>query len=175
MSYGGRVLGTMKCEMKGMICVLLFSLSFLSPLAAAGNYRLGLGAGTFDAFDEADTLVGALTLEGEPHAALWHVRPTLQLLAIDDSGYYLGLGVLKEFSFNDDWSCGFGFSAGLAHESSESRALEHDLEFYSRILLARQINQNNAMRLELGHISNGGMSDTNPGTEPLMLFWIHTF
>lgn len=70
---------------------------------------------------------------------------------------------------------GAWFSAGFAHESKESRALEYDLEFYSRIFLTRQINQNNAMRLEFGHISNGGLSNKNPGTEPLMLFWIYTF
>jgi hypothetical protein len=161
--------------MKVMICVLLFHLRFFSPLAVAGDYRLGLGAGIFDASDKKDTLAGALTLEGKPLPALWHLRTTVQLLAIDDSGYYFGLGVLKEFFFDDDWSCGLGFSAGLAHESKESRALEYDLEFYSRILLAWQINQNNAMRLEFGHISNGGMSDTNPGTEPLLLSWLHTF
>ena len=99
----------------------------------------------------------------------------MQLLVIDDSGYYLGAGVLKEFFINNDWIFGLGFSAGVAHESEESRALNYDLEFYSRVFLTRQINVCNSLRLEFGHISNGGLDETNPGTEPLMLLWIYSF
>jgi hypothetical protein len=71
--------------------------------------------------------------------------------------------------------CGLGFSAGFAHESEKSRALDYDLEFYSRLFLTRQINVSNSLRLEFGHISNGGLDETNPGTEPLMLFLINAF
>jgi hypothetical protein len=119
--------------------------------------------------------VGSLTLESKPLSTFWGLRPTVQFFVINNSGYYLGAGFLKEFFINTDWKCGLGFSAGLAHESEETRALEHDLEFYYRVFLSRQVNERSALRLEFGHISNGGLDETNPGTEPLMLFWVHGF
>jgi hypothetical protein len=126
-------------------------------------------------YDDRDALVGSLILEAKPLSGIWGLRPTMQLLVIDDSGYYLGAGVLKEFFINNGWIFGLGFSAGVAHESEESRALNYDLEFYSRVFLTRQINVCNSLRLEFGHISNGGLDETNPGTEPLMLLWIYSF
>ena len=120
-------------------------------------------------------MTGSFILEAKPLSGIWGLRPTIQLLAIDDSGYYLGVGILKDFSIDKDWLCGLGLSAGVAHDSEESRALDYDLEFYSRVFLTRQINVRNSLRLEFGHISNGGLGETNPGTEPLMMFWVHTF
>jgi hypothetical protein len=146
-----------------------------TPQAVASDARFGVGAGIFDTLDDRHTLAVSLILEAKPLLGIWDLRPTMQFLAIDDSGYYLGAGVLKEFFINKDWMFGLGFSAGVAHESEESRALDYDLEFYSRVFLTRQIDVSNSLRLEFGHISNGGLDETNPGTEPLMLFWIHSF
>ncbi len=153
---------------------LFVSLETTSP-AVASDGRFGVGIGIFDAFDDKDTITGSLILEAKPLSGIWGLRPTLQLLMVDDSGYYLGVGVLKDFFINNDWLCGIGFSAGFAHDTEESRALDYDLEFYSRVFLSRQINASNSLRLEFGHISNGGLDETNPGTEPLMLFWVHSF
>lgn len=158
-----------------LLLSILFVLLNATPWALASDARVGIGAGIFDTFDDRDTLTGSLILEAKPLSAIWALRPTMQLLVINDSGYYLGVGIQKDFFINKDWICGLGFSAGVAHESEESKALDYDLEFYSRVFLTRQINLNNSLRLEFGHISNGGLDETNPGTEPLMLFWIHSF
>jgi hypothetical protein len=157
------------CRVYGLY-ILLISIPTL-----ASDYRIGPGIGVFDVFDHANTLTGSLSIEGSPIPTWWDMRPTVQLLAIDEDGYYLGLGLLKEFPIEPDWSWGVAFSAGAAHESSETKALQYDLEFYSRIFLSHSLNKKNDLRLELGHISNSGLDDKNPGTEPLMLFWIHHF
>ena len=149
---------------------LLFVLFYSSPEALAYDARFGVGAGIFDTRDDRDILTGSITFESKPLSGIWSLRPTMQLLVVDGGGYYLGLGIMKDFFINKDWVCGLGSSAGLAHDSEESSALDYDLEFYSRVFLTRQINMSNALRLEFGHISNAGLSEKNPGTEPLMLF-----
>ena len=161
--------------LKALLLVLLFVLFDAKTQAFASDARIGVGAGIFDTLDDKDNLTGSLILEAKPLSGIWGLRPTMQLLVIDDSGYYLGMGILKDFFINEDWMCGLGFSAGFAHDSEESKALDYDLELYSRVFLSRQINVNNSLRLEFGHISNGGLDETNPGTEPLVLFWIHSF
>ncbi len=158
-----------------LLLIIIFVLLEVTPQAVASDARFGFGAGFFDTFDERDTLTGSLILESKPLPGIWSLRPTMQLLAIDDSGYYLGVGILKDFFINMDWMCGLGFSAGVAHDSEKSRALDYDLEFYSRVFLTRQMNTCNSLRLEFGHISNGGLDETNPGTELLVLFWIYSF
>ncbi len=157
------------CRVYGLLMLLI------SFQTLAAGYRAGPGIGVIDAFDDADTLTISLTIEGRPIPTWWEMRPTAQLLAIDEDGYYLGLGLLKEFTIKQDWSWGIAFSAGAAHESSETKALKYDMEFYSRIFLSHLLNKKNDLRLELGHISNAGLDERNPGTEPLMLFWIHHF
>jgi len=169
------ILLTHSKTLRVFLFIILLILLNATPQAVASDARVGIGAGIFDTLDDRDTLTGSLILEAKPLSGIWALRPTMQLLVIDDSGYYLGVGILKDFFINKDWICGLGFSAGGAHESEESKALDYDLEFYSRVFLTRQINVNNSLRLEFGHISNGGLDDTNPGTEPLMLFWIHSF
>jgi len=169
------ILSTHGKALRAPLLIIFLVLIYATPQAVASDARFGVGAGIFDTLDDRDTLTGSLIFEGKPLLGIWDLRPTMQLLVIDDSGYYLGAGVLKEFFINMDWMFGFGFSAGVAHESEENKALEYDLEFYSRVFLTRQINVNNSLRLEFGHISNGGLDETNPGTEPLLLFWIRSF
>lgn len=161
--------------MKSLLLLLAFTLIVPMAQAADSDIRFGAGAGVFDAFDDMDTGVGSLTIESKPLPKYWGLRPTVQFMAIEGSGLYLGVGVLKEIFINTDWTWGLGFSAGLAHDSEKISAIDHDLEFYSRVILSRQINASSAVRLELGHISNGGLDDKNPGTETLMLFWLHSF
>jgi hypothetical protein len=155
------------------ICIIC--LMFSTSLTMASDYRFGLGAGVFDSLEHMKVFTGSLTVEGKPFTSVWDLRPTVQFLAIENSGYYLGAGLLKDFSINPSWSYGLGFSAGAAHESRASGALEYDVEFYSRIFLNRQVDENNSLRLEFGHISNGGLDEKNPGTEPLLLFWVRRF
>ena len=169
------ILLTHSKTLRALLLSILLVLLNVTPHAVANDTRVGIGAGIFDALDDRNTLTGSLILEAKPLSEIWGLRPTMQLLVIDDSGYYLGMGILKDFFINKDWTCGLGFSAGFAHDSKESNALDYDLEFYSRAFLSRQVNVSNSLRLEFGHISNGGLDETNPGTEPLMLFWIHSF
>jgi len=160
---------------RALSLVLLFFLFAATHQAVASETRLGVGAGIFDTLEDGETLTGSLILEAKPLSGIWDLRPTIQLLAIDDSGYYLGVGILRDFSIDKDWMFGVGVSAGVAHDSEESRALDYDLQFYSRVFLTRQINAGDSLRFELGHVSNGGLDETNPGSEPLIFFWIHSF
>ena len=160
---------------KSLLLLVILVLLVTTPHAVASDVRFGAGAGVFDTLDGMADVTGSLTLESKSLPALWGLRPTLQLLVINGSGYYIGAGILKDFSINSVWICGLGFSAGLAHESKENRVLDYDLEFYTRVFLTRQINASNALRLEFGHISNGGLDKSNPGTEPLILYWLYRF
>jgi hypothetical protein len=85
-----------------LLFVNLFILLNTTSQALANDVRVGVGAGIFDTLDNRDTLTGSLILEAKPISGMWSLRPTLQLLAIDDSGYYLGVGVLKGFFINKD-------------------------------------------------------------------------
>lgn len=71
------------------------------------------------------------------------------------------------------WRCGAALSAGGAHESSKSGAFEGDIEFYFCLFVSYLVGWHDGVRLEFGHIFNSGLDKRNPGTEPLVLFWIH--
>lgn len=81
------ILSTHGKILRALLLVFLFiSLDTTSP-AVASEARLGVGVGIFDTFDEKDTITGSLILEAKPLSGIWGLRPNLQLLVIDDSGY----------------------------------------------------------------------------------------
>ncbi len=154
-----------------VICCALFS----STSALADDRYFGIGGGSFDIFENASEVAVTATLEGEKFTSFWDLRPTAQAIAISDSAYFIGIGAIKEFDIGENWALGIGFAPGFADEDDEKKALSYNVEFYSRLTVTYNANPDNRIRLELGHISNAGLSDTNPGTEPLMMSWLHRF
>ncbi|MCL6415997.1 acyloxyacyl hydrolase [Aestuariirhabdus sp. Z084] len=148
---------------------------FSSASLYADGVYVGIGGGVFDTLDGADKLATSFTVEAPELENWWDIRPTLQGVFISRSGYYIGLGGVKEFPLADPFSWGLGFSGGYAHEDEESRALRYDVQFYTRVMLNYDATVNNRIRLEYGHISNAGIGTPNPGTEPTLLSWLYRF
>ena len=99
------ILLTQGKAVKALLLVILFVLLDATSQAVASDARFGVGTGMFDTLDDRDTLTGSLILESKPLSGIWGLRPTLQLMVIDDSGYYLGVGIMKDFFINKDWIC----------------------------------------------------------------------
>ena len=137
-------------------------------LASPDEHRFGLGAAVWGVLDDWDRGTTWTTYEFAEIESVWGIRPSIMAFVASNSRYYVSVGWLKEFDEDDGdpWSWGFGGQAGYFHNPGR---LGYDIEFYSRILVNYDINENMFLRGEFGHISNAGFGDKNPGSENLTL------
>lgn len=93
--------------------------------------------------------------------------PAIGLAAAKNGAYFIYTDLRHDFYMNDHWILIPSFGLGTFHDSSEID-LGNELEFRSGIEVAYQFTNNIRAGLALFHISNGGISSHNPGTEILV-------
>lgn len=133
---------------------------------------VSLGVITWGIVDDEQDLTGAIDIAFAPIKAFYDLRPTLFIDVAEDSDAYYSVGVSRYFSLNPQWSYGLGFQAGYI---KNVESLGYDLEFYSRLILVYHMNAHSGIRLELGHISNAGFGELNPGSEDIGLSYSYYF
>ena len=66
------------------------------------------------------------------------------------------------------WAAHVGFAAG-AYERGNGKDLGHTLEFRSALDVSCQVREGFRVGMAVAHLSNAGLSETNPGVETLAL------
>lgn len=130
---------------------------------------LQLGAGAFDAVRQADTAAhGAFqaALRSRRHG----IRPVVGVFVTADEAAYGYVGAARDFELTPRLLLTPQFSAG-AYERGDGKDLGHTLEFLSSIQLAYRFDNGSRLGLAYQHISNGSISDDNPGAEIILLTW----
>lgn len=133
---------------------------------------LSVGINTWGIADPHKNSSGIIDIQLAPVEGLYDIRPTLNINIGDGSEGYYSIGGTRFFDVNQVWSMGLGFQIGYLKDVV---SLGYDLEFYSRFILAYHFDVKNAVRLEVGHISNAGFGDVNPGSENLGLSYSYYF
>lgn len=154
---------------------VLWSLLISLPgYAEPRDHRFGIGWSQWGVFDDFDIGTVKLTYEFGKIERAWDIRITTSaFLRVDEDEGYFSVGWLKEWSFGQKWSWGVAGDAGYFY--SDSDILGNDLEFYTRGVLNYHHSESGFLRLELGHISNAGFGDRNPGSENLALTYQWAF
>lgn len=99
----------------------------------------------------------------------WHgIRLWTEGTVVEGGAFWLGGGLRYDIPLGDDWRIGLAAGPGYFRESDELD-LGHELEFYSSIELARSLGKSSGFVAGLGHLSNGGLGDYNPGATTFRL------
>ena len=128
--------------------------------------EISLGAALWNALDDADRSAVHLAYLHRPLSRFYDIQPGFLVIYADEGQHYYSLGVHKQVYRYAAFSLSVSFHAGLV-DSPE--ALGDNIEFYSALNAGYQLNTRWALALEVGHISNGGLGETNPGSEGLSL------
>lgn len=152
------------------VLLLLFSPSL--AIAGEKDHNFGLGLSFWGIGDSYDNEFLRLSYEFKSSDRFWGVRPLAALSANTSGDYYVSLGWVKELPLSNKWSWGFGQEYGYWNGDDH---LGYDVEFYSRILADYSLSSTSHMRAEIGHISNAGFGDHNPGSEILTLSYTKRF
>lgn len=136
---------------------------------AAEDLLLQLGVGAFDAVRQDDTAAHAAF-----HVALrprrFQIRPVFGLFVTSDEAVYGYAGAARDFPLSRRFVLTPQFSVG-AYENGGGKDLGHTLEFLSSLQLAYRFDGGSRLGLAYQHISNGSISDDNPGAEIIQLIW----
>jgi len=102
----------------------------------------------------------------KPIAQFYDLRPTVLLINADQGQHYFAAGIAKDIYRYKGFSIRAAFHAGIVDESEN---LGDTVEFYSSIAGLYNVSELLSFEAEIGHISNGGLGDRNPGSESFVL------
>lgn len=136
---------------------------------ATGDLLLQLGAGAYDAVRRADT-AGQLAFQAALRPRRFQIRPVVGLFVTSDEAVYGYAGAACDFELSPRFLLTPQFSVG-AYEDGDGKDLGHMLEFLSSLQLAYRFDGGSRIGLVYQHISNGSISDDNPGAEIILLTW----
>lgn len=145
---------------------ILVVLVLLLPLNVNCQQQLEVGLGQWGLFDAQDITALHLGYQLPVNSKLFNLNPHLLLIKAEEGHTYYAVGLSKTFAISGKLSWGLASHAGFLNESQE---LGNKLEFYTNTFLQYRISKSANLRLEIGHISNAGFGDINPGSESLAL------
>ena len=158
----------MKTSLKTSVLALSL-LSFFAPLsthALPQGSELKAGAAVWNLFDDADRYALHVAYVHKPLESFYGVRPTVLVVNADQGQHYFAAGLAKDVYQYNDFSIRVAFHAGIVDESEN---LGDTIEFYSSLSGLYKLSESLSLEAEVGHISNGGLGDTNPGSESFVL------
>ena len=126
------------------------------------------GVGWFDVNDDEDTL--DLRLEYRDHRRIFFLKPWAGIEATGEGGLWGGGGVLVDVFLGRRFVVTGSFGIGL-YEEGDGKDLGSALEFRSQIEAGFRFDDRSRLAVAFSHISNAGITDTNPGTEIVTLYY----
>jgi len=149
--------------MKLFAFLLGAGLGMTQAAVQAGDLTMALGG-----FNVDDSAKAMAQIEYR-FAADWSgFRPQAGLFATEDSAAYAYAGLGYPVALGEQWALVPSVSAGYYHQGAD-KDLGYDLEFYSQLRLEYRLSAAAALGCGIGHISNAGIGDDNPGAETLYL------
>lgn len=159
---------------KAAIAILLVLAGMCIPVYAVEReeYQMvNLTAGQVGVFDDVDQ-PGRYGIEyrfktlASPFG--FNIIPAIGAAISDNDAKFYYVDFKHDFYLSDHWLLIPSFALGLFEDSDEID-LGDDLEFRSGFELSYQFQNKYRAGLALYHLSNGGISSSNPGTEVLIL------
>ncbi len=145
------------------LLVMLHSTSLFASDAPVINVNVGR-VGVFDA--SAPWRYG-IEYRNSP-IGKWGITPAIGIARTENDSNYLYLEAKKDYRLSTAWiltpSLGIGRLGGRG-----GVRLGHKIEFRSGIELAYRFSNDHRIGVAIYHLSNGGISERNPGTEEIVL------
>jgi hypothetical protein len=136
--------------------------------AAQDEPRFAVSAGAYDIIrGDRSAEVG---FEYRWPKVFWDLTPNAGVVANTDGGFYVFGGVRYDWNFAGRWIAAPHFAVTLL-EHGDGRDLGTPVEFRSGLEVAYRLRERHRIGLSFYHLSNGGLSEVNPGSESLVLVW----
>ena len=129
---------------------------------AADPPLLSLSTGAAQIFDSHQELYW--NVEYRPAFRFYHVGPWLSFGTGKHREFYAAVGGLLNLELGRGWVLTPSFGGGY-YNASSGLDLGFDAEFRTGLELAKRFRNGHRLGISLAHLSNGSLSEKNPGTE----------
>ena len=129
---------------------------------------LSIGVGAAQIFDSTQEEFWAI--EYRPAARFCHFGPWFLFGTGKNDEFYAAVGVLLNVELGRDWILTPGFGGGY-YNAASGFDLGFDAEFRTSLELAKRFRNGHRLGLSFSHLSNGSLSEKNPGTESIGLVY----
>jgi hypothetical protein len=127
-------------------------------------------AGVFAVLDDfGDPLLLGLQYRGRPYTRL-DLRPGVGLLYGQDGQSYLFADLAHDWPLPHRWVATLSFGFGWFNNGDDIEVVDAR-EFQTVLALSRRLANGGRVGISTSHISNGGLSSPNRGTETLALYY----
>ena len=153
-----------------LTALLVFSGLSLSagPARADDPAFLSFGVGAFDFNRQKDDGV-EFRLDYRSDYKLWVFKPFLTAAAVSNGMSFMGAGVLIDVYFGNRFVVTPSFAPTWWRGKTDGLDLGYALEFRSQIEFAYRFDDRSRLGVAVSHSSNASISNTNPGTETLLV------
>lgn len=155
-----------------LACVLPSTAPTASEPVAGGTGRLPVligSAGTIALVEAYDYPYWFGLQYRSPPRTRWLLMPGIGIGGGPDGMAYFYADLARDFALPRQWFVTLSLAAGVFHNGDEIGVRDH-LEFQSGIAVSHRLESGARVGLAGYHISNGGLSSPNNGTEGLVLF-----
>jgi len=121
-----------------------------------------VGVGGFDVND--DQTSSQVEIQARLNNRFWIFKPQVGMFVTRKEGIYAYFGIMTDFFFRGRFVISPSFGVGANHEG-EGKQLGGAVEFRSAIEFAYRFDDRSRFGIQVGHLSNAGIYEENPGTE----------
>lgn len=131
---------------------------------------LSIGGGYYDVLDEDDAIDFRLEYRFAQNLGLG-IKPALTADMTSDGAIFAGLGLYRDFFVNDSLYLTPSVGVNVYDEGESGLNLGHDIEFRTQIEAGYERANHHRISLGFSHYSNASLSEENPGTEIVTLYY----
>ena len=131
---------------------------------------LSFGVGYFD-FNRKKDEGAEFRIEYRSDYELWQIRPFIAAGAATSGHGFIGAGILLDIFLGRRVVVTPSFAPHLYFGGDDDLDLDCPLEFRSQIEFAYRFDDRSRLGLALSHYSNAHLSEENPGTETLSVYY----
>jgi lipid A 3-O-deacylase len=98
----------------------------------------------------------------------WQLAPSVGVARSENGASFIFADLERDFFLGKHWVLSPSLGLGSFDDGKDVK-LGNDLEFRSGLKIAYQFSNDWRVAVGLFHLSNGGLGDRNPGTEPVFI------
>ena len=150
-----------RAAVRAIVGLVLFAALAVRPARADSTAVAGFG---IVGPEQGEKRSAVLDLEYHFKPRRWGIGPAIGAFASSDGAAYLRAGFTRDFPFAERWNANVTLAGG-GYQPGHGKRLGKGFEFRSAIDLSYEAQPGVRLGAALAHLSNAGLSDSNPGVE----------
>lgn len=132
---------------------------------------LSLSVGIWDVWDNEDDATNLRAEYRHGDSLFWEIKPWLGAEVTTDGSLWGGGGLLADFNLTPNIYVVPSVGVGLYAQGGSDLDLGHPIEFRTQLEGGYQFMNNHRLGVAIGHTSNWGMDDDNPGAGTMNVYY----